>query len=78
MRFALETLFVTPRAHSGCNPLEYWVLTLEGGFLPGQFRILGAKKTSPRLRGEAGFWSDVPVFRALQPWKTLQFYQGWL
>jgi len=26
------------------------------------------KKTSPQLRGEAGFWSDVPVFRALRPW----------
>jgi hypothetical protein len=36
------------------------------------------KKTSPQLRGEAGFWSDVPVFRALQPRQTLQFYQGWL
>ena len=36
-----------------------------------------AKKTSPRLRGEADFWSDVPVFRALQPRKTLQFHQGW-
>jgi hypothetical protein len=36
-----------------------------------------AKKTSPRLRGEADFWSDVPVFRALHPCKTLQFYQGW-
>jgi hypothetical protein len=41
-------------------------------------RYTGPKKTSPRLRGEAGFWSDVPVFRALQPWQALQFYQGWL
>jgi len=27
----------------------------------------GIKKTSPPLGGEADFWSDVPVFRALRP-----------
>jgi hypothetical protein len=38
----------------------------------------GRKKKPLPWRGEVGFWSDVPVFRALRSRLTLQFYQDWL